>query len=164
MAASSLPKGLDITSWIMQGLASIVFLVMGAVPKLTGDPSAVQIFEKVGLGDAGMYATGVAELAAGVLILLPRTNWIGAGLGAMVMLGAIGSHLFTGLGIVPRFVNPETQAIEPNPMLFPFALLLLGLCLGVVALRRLHPSATASPAGDGDDDAASPARDAPESP
>jgi|GEM_PF-716604 len=140
MATSTLPRKLNITSWIMQGLAAIVFLAMGALPKLTGDPYAVQIFEKVGMGDAGMYATGVAELLAAVMLLIPKTNWIGAGLGALVMLGAIGSHLFTNLGIVPEFINPDTQAVESNPMLFPFALLMLGLCLGVFALRKLHPA------------------------
>lgn len=138
MANTSLPKKLDITSWIMQGLVAIVLLAMGALPKLTGDTYAVQIFEQVGLGDAGRYATGIAELAAGVLILLPKTNWMGAGLGAMVMLGAIGSHL-TKLGIVVEF-NGADGAIEKNPMLFPMALLVLGLCLGVFALRKLHPA------------------------
>ena len=141
MAASTLPKKLNITGWIMQGIAAIVFVGMGALPKLTGQYMPEQIFEKVGMGEAGMYATGVAELLAGVMILLPRTNWIGAGLGALVMLGAIGSHVFTGLGMSPSFINPKTGATESGAMLFPMALLLLGLCLGVIALRRLHPSA-----------------------
>lgn len=158
MAASSLPKKLNITSWIMQGITAIVFLGMGALPKLTGQYMPEQIFEKVGMGAVGMYGTGVAELLAGVLILLPRTNWIGAALGAMVMLGAIGSHLFTGLGISPTFINPNSGETESGAMLFPFALLLLGLCLGVFALRRLHPAATTAPAGD--DDAGEPGTDA----
>ncbi len=140
MANTSLPKKLNITSWIMQGLVAIVFIAMGAIPKLTGQYMPEQIFEQVGLGSAGMYATGVAELAVGILILLPKTNWIGAALGVLVMLGAIGSHLFTDLGISPVFINPETQAEEPMPILFPMALLMMGLCLGVFALRKLHPA------------------------
>ncbi|MCB9837787.1 MAG: DoxX family protein [Phycisphaeraceae bacterium] len=145
MTGAALPKPLNITSWIMQSVAAIVFLAMGAFPKLTADPYAVQLFEKVGLGEPGMYATGVAEFLAGVLILIPRTNWMGAALGALIMLGAMGSHLFTKLGMVPKFVNPQTQAVESNPLLFPFAMLLFGLCLGVVALRRLHPASAPAP-------------------
>lgn len=142
MANASLPKTLNVISWVMQGIVAIIFLAMGALPKLTGDPYAVQIFEQVGLGDAGRYATGVAELIAGALILIPKTNWIGAALGALVMLGALGSHL-TKLGVVVKFTNPDTGAIESNPMLFPIALLLLGLCLGVFSLRKLHPGSMA---------------------
>ena len=157
MANAALPKKLDITSWIMQGLVAIVFLAQGALPKLTGNDYSSQLFEMVGMGDAGMYATGVAELLTGVLILLPKTNWIGAGLGVMLMVGAIGSHLFTDLGIAPVFINPETQeAEEPMQVMFPMALLLLGLCLGVFALRKLHPGS----AGAGSAETEAPASDA----
>jgi hypothetical protein len=41
----------------------------------------------------------VAELVAAILILIPRTTWLGAGLALGVMAGAIVSHL-TILGLV----------------------------------------------------------------
>ena len=145
MQASALPKNLDITAWVMQGIVAIVFLAMGALPKLAGQYMPEQVFEQVGMGSAGMYATGIAELLAGILILIPRTNWIGAGLGAVVMVGAVGSHLFTDLGIRPEFFNPDTGETESGAMLFPMALLLLGLCLAVFSLRKLHPGGAVAP-------------------
>jgi uncharacterized membrane protein YphA (DoxX/SURF4 family) len=46
----------------------------------------------------GRIGTGVAELIASVLLLIPRTTWAGAFLGLGVMSGAIFFHL-TSLGI-----------------------------------------------------------------
>ncbi len=67
--------------------------------KFTGAPESIYIFETVGLEPFGRYASGVAELIASVLLLIPRTTWLGAVLGLGVIGGAIMSHL-TVLGIV----------------------------------------------------------------
>ena len=69
--------------------------------KFTGAEESIYIFTKVGLEPWGRYASGVAELFAAVLLLFPRTVWLGAAIAAGVMLGAIGSHL-TKLGIVVK--------------------------------------------------------------
>lgn len=66
--------------------------------KFTGAAESVYIFSTLGVEPWGRIGAGVVELIASVLILLPRTSWIGAGLALGVMLGAIGSHL-TILGI-----------------------------------------------------------------
>jgi hypothetical protein len=47
----------------------------------------------------GRIGSGVAELIAAILILIPPTTWLGAGLALAVMVGAIFSHL-TVLGVV----------------------------------------------------------------
>jgi uncharacterized membrane protein YphA (DoxX/SURF4 family) len=73
---------------ILLGAAMIFF----SIPKLTGDQQAIQTFSQLG-GDPLRYLTGVLELVSGVLLLIPRTALYGAGLTALVMLGAIGSHL-----------------------------------------------------------------------
>ncbi|GAB4022539.1 DoxX family protein [Spirosoma koreense] len=66
--------------------------------KFLAQPESVYIFSTLGIEPWGRIGSGLVELAASVLILMPRTSWIGAGLGLGVMLGAILSHL-TVLGI-----------------------------------------------------------------
>ena len=46
----------------------------------------------------GRIGSGVAELIAAILLLIPRTTWMGAVLGLGIISGAILSHL-TILGI-----------------------------------------------------------------
>ncbi len=45
------------------------------------------------------YLTGVGELTAAVLLLLPRTRLVGALIGLGLLVGAIGFHLSPWLGI-----------------------------------------------------------------
>ena len=75
----------------------------------------------------------VAELTAAVLLLLPRTAAWGGVFGAMVMVGAIGSHL-TKLGVVPEYVI-DGETVQ-NPLLFWLAVVLLALCAMTVVLHR----------------------------
>lgn len=67
--------------------------------KFTAHPDSVYIFEKVGLEPFGRIAIGTIELIAGILLLIPKTVWIGATLTLGVISGAILMHL-TQLGIV----------------------------------------------------------------
>ena len=94
----SLSTPLRVVSWICRIVAAVI-LLQTLYFKFTGAPESVYIFTKVGLEPWGRYASGVAELFAAILLLLPRTAVIGALLAAGVMVGAIGSHL-TKLGIV----------------------------------------------------------------
>ncbi|WP_299442166.1 DoxX family membrane protein [uncultured Aquimarina sp.] len=66
--------------------------------KFTAHPDSVYIFSKVGLEPYGRIAIGISELIAGVLILIPKTVWIGATLTLGVIGGAIFMHI-TKLGI-----------------------------------------------------------------
>jgi putative oxidoreductase len=66
--------------------------------KFTGAPESVHIFDTLGAEPYGRIGSGVAELVASVLILLPPTAALGALLSLGVMSGAILSHL-TVLGI-----------------------------------------------------------------
>lgn len=67
--------------------------------KFTAAPESVYIFETLGLGAAGRIGSGVVELIAAVLLLIPATTFFGSLLSAGTMFGAIVSHL-TVLGIV----------------------------------------------------------------
>ncbi len=75
-----------------------VILVQTLFYKFSAHPDSVYIFEKAGLGDAGRIGSGVAELIAAILILVPRTIWIGVTLSLGIISGAILTHL-TKLGI-----------------------------------------------------------------
>ncbi|HCD52366.1 MAG TPA: DoxX family protein [Balneolaceae bacterium] len=85
-------------SWILRIVAAII-LLQTLFFKFSGAPESIYIFETVGMEPWGRYASGVAELIAAILLLVPRTIWLGAMIGAGVMAGAILSHL-TILGIV----------------------------------------------------------------
>lgn len=66
--------------------------------KFTGAPESVYIFQTLGIEPWGRIGSGIAELVAAVLLLLPRTAVWGAVLSLGVISGAILSHL-TMLGI-----------------------------------------------------------------
>ena len=66
--------------------------------KFTGAEESVYIFTKFGIEPFGRIGSGIVELIASILILIPRTTLLGALLGAGTMLGAVFSHLFV-LGI-----------------------------------------------------------------
>ena len=80
-------------------VAAAVILLQTLFFKFTAAPESVYIFTKVGLEPWGRIGSGIAELIAAILILIPATTWLGAGLALAVMAGAIFSHL-TVLGIV----------------------------------------------------------------
>lgn len=86
-----------ILSWICR-IAAAVILVQTLFFKFTAAPESVYIFTKVGLEPWGRIGSGVAELIAAILILIPATTWVGAGLALAIMAGAIFSHL-TVIGI-----------------------------------------------------------------
>ncbi|MBL7807875.1 MAG: DoxX family protein [Saprospiraceae bacterium] len=66
--------------------------------KFTGAEESVWIFQQLGAEPWGRLGSGVAELICVILLLIPRTAWLGALLGLGVISGAIFSHLFL-LGI-----------------------------------------------------------------
>ena len=79
-------------------LVIAVILVQTLFFKFTAHPDSVYIFEKAGLGDAGRIGSGIAELIAAILLLIPRTIWVGALLSLGIISGAILTHI-TKIGI-----------------------------------------------------------------
>ena len=75
-----------------------VLLLQTLFFKFTAAPESVYIFESLGMEPYGRIGSGIAELIAAVLILLPRTTWLGALLSLGIIAGAIFFHLTT-LGI-----------------------------------------------------------------
>ena len=66
--------------------------------KFSAHPDSVYIFETVGLEPIGRIGIGILELIAGILLLIPKTVWVGASLTLGIIGGAIMMHL-TNLGI-----------------------------------------------------------------
>lgn len=66
--------------------------------KFSAHPEAVYIFTTLQMEPWGRIGIGVMELITSMLLLIPRTAWLGAGLALGLMTGAIFFHL-TKLGI-----------------------------------------------------------------
>ncbi|MGB3080937.1 MAG: DoxX family protein [Saprospiraceae bacterium] len=80
-------------------LVVAVILLQTLFFKFTGAAESKYIFETVGMEPWGRIGSGIVELIAAILILMPRTSWIGAILALGTVSGAIFFHL-TKLGIV----------------------------------------------------------------
>jgi hypothetical protein len=86
-----------IASWALRGIAAII-LLQTLFFKFTAAKESVYIFTTVGMEPWGRIGSGVVELIASILLLLPSTVAIGALLSLGVISGAIFFHL-TKLGI-----------------------------------------------------------------
>ncbi len=93
-------KASYIFSWILRITAASI-LLQTLYFKFSAHPESVELFTKLGVEPWGRIGTGVIELIAGILLLLPSTVLIGALLGIGLMMGAILSHL-TIIGIASK--------------------------------------------------------------
>jgi hypothetical protein len=84
-------------SWVLRLIVAAI-LVQTLYFKFTAAPESVYIFSKLGLEPWGRIGSGLAELIAAVLLLIPATVPYGALLALGVISGALVSHL-TKLGI-----------------------------------------------------------------
>ena len=83
------------TKSIINGTLRIVpalILLQTLFFKFSAAPESVYIFEQLGLEPWGRIGLGVIELIVAILILVPKTTWLGALLGIGIMLGALFSH------------------------------------------------------------------------
>ena len=103
--------------WILRLLAAII-LLQTLYFKFSAAEESVYIFTVLGMEPWGRIGTGVVELVAAVLILIPRTTAIGALIGLGVMSGALVFHL-SKLGIEVR---------DDHGQLFIYALLVFVSC------------------------------------
>ena len=78
--------------WIARIVAAII-LLQTLYFKFTGAKESVELFTKLGVEPWGRIGTGVIELIASALILIPATVWLGSLLAIGLMAGAIGSHI-----------------------------------------------------------------------
>jgi hypothetical protein len=93
-------NGMKIFDWVLRIIVALI-LFQTLFFKFTGAEESKYIFSTVlnpEMEAVGRIGSGVVELVAVVLLLLPRTVWIGAALAFGTIIGAIFSHL-TVLGI-----------------------------------------------------------------
>ncbi len=83
----------NILFWGARIIAAVI-LLQTLYFKFTGHPESVALFSKLGVEPWGRIATGIFELIASILLLLPATAFWGGLLGVGLMFGAISSHLF----------------------------------------------------------------------
>lgn len=114
-----------IMSWAFRLIAAII-LLQTLFYKFSAAPESVYIFSQLGIEPWGRIGTGIAELIIGILLLIPRTAWIGAVGGIGIIMGAILSHL-TVLGI-------EVQG--DGGTLFGLAVAVLVSCLVVLYVHK----------------------------
>ena len=87
-----LSKAQTVVSWLLQ-LAVAGILLQTLFFKFTGAEESVYIFSKLGAEPWGRLGSGVIELIASLLLLVPATAPVGAIVTMGVMAGAIMSHL-----------------------------------------------------------------------
>ena len=118
-------RNLSIVSWGLQLVAAAI-LFQTLFFKFTGAPESVYIFTTLGMEPWGRIGSGIVELIACVLLLVPRTVPVGAILALGVITGAIVSHL-TKLGIVVK---------DDGGLLFGLAVVVFLASAIVLVIRR----------------------------
>ena len=85
-------------SYFVARFAAAIIMVQTLYFKFTGSAESMYIFKTVGMEPWGRWLIGILELFASILLLVPRTAWLGGVIAVGLMIGAIGMHL-TILGI-----------------------------------------------------------------
>lgn len=107
-------------------LVAVVILLQTLFFKFTGAEESVYIFETLGIEPFGRISSGVVELIASILILIPITTLLGAILAIGTMAGAIVSHIFV-LGI---------EVKNDGGTLFILALITFSCCLYLILINK----------------------------
>ena len=122
-----LSKTLKVIDWILRIVVAVI-LLQTLFFKFTGARESVYIFSTLGVEPWGRIASGVVELIASILLLVPRTVVVGAILSLGTISGALMAHL-TMLGI-------KLTAVGDNGELFALAVVVFALSLVVLVIHR----------------------------
>lgn len=139
MTGRTLSGGTLILSWACRILAAII-LLQTLFFKFTGAPESIYIFTKLGefihgylsfvpvstAEIVGRIGSGVMELIASLLLLLPSSVWVGALLAMAATAGAILSHL--------TFLGTEVQG--DKGLLFGLAILVFVTSAIALSIHR----------------------------
>ncbi|MCH5600790.1 DoxX family protein [Niabella ginsengisoli] len=112
--------------WLLRIAVAFILINTVIMHKFRATEETLYIFETIGMEPYGRIATGIVELIAGILILIPRTSGYGALLGLGTMAGAIYFHLTT-LGI---------EVLGDGGELFYMAIGVFVACLVLVIIHR----------------------------
>jgi putative oxidoreductase len=120
-------KALRVADWILRIVVAVI-LLQTLFFKFSEAKESVYIFSALGAEPWGRIGSGVVELLASVLLLVPRTAVIGAILSLGTICGALMAHL-TRLGI-------KLTAVGDNGELFGLAVTVFVLSLIVIYVHR----------------------------
>lgn len=123
-----------ILSWLLRLVAAVI-LLQTLYFKFTAQPESVELFTKLGVEPWGRIGTGIMELIASVLLLLPSTIILGALLTAGLMFGAIVSHL-TILGIESKGDGGQLFTLAIIVMFCSIIILMLHKELFIALVRK----------------------------
>ena len=110
--------------WILRLIPAII-LLQTLYFKFTAQPESVQLFTIIGMEPYGRIGTGILELIASILILIPRYTGYGAILGLILMIGALYFHL-TKIGIY----------FNGDPLLFIYAVITFVFCAVLIYIHK----------------------------
>ncbi len=113
MKTNSLKK---IGTWVISILLGASFILAGW-PKIMPNESMLNRFESWGYSANFTVLIGLLELAAGILVLIPRAAFYGAIVIVVLMLGAVYTHVSTQIG---------------SPL---FAIIYFGMAVGLIFQR-----------------------------
>ncbi|MCB0296127.1 MAG: DoxX family protein [Calditrichaeota bacterium] len=116
-------------SWLLRLVAAAI-LLQTLFFKFTGAEESVKIFSALGVEPWGRIGTGMMELLAAVLLLVPRT----AAIGALFSLGVIGGALVSHLTVLGIFL--EKVGVNDGGTLFFLAVVVFLASLSVLYLHR----------------------------
>ncbi|WP_327730228.1 DoxX family protein [Streptomyces sp. NBC_00487] len=120
-------KGARISLRALQIVLALFYAFASALPKLIAHPSAVESFDTLGWGSAGMYTIGALELAGAIGLLIPALAPVAA-----VSLGA----LMVGAFITQITAFDGEYAATPLILIVPLALIAWVRRQDVAGLRR----------------------------
>ena len=114
----------SIAIWILRLIPAII-LLQTLYFKFTAHPESVKLFTEIGMEPYGRIGTGILELIASILILIPRFTGYGAILGLILMTGALYFHL-TKIGIY----------FNGDPLLFIYAVITFVCCAILIFIYK----------------------------
>ncbi|MET9115155.1 DoxX family protein [Streptomyces longwoodensis] len=98
----------------LQVLLALFYAIASALPKLIALPAAVEAFDQLGWGTAGMYIVGALELAGAVALLVPVLQSVAAIALSGLMMGAF---------VVQLTAFDGENAATPLVLIVPLALI-----------------------------------------
>ena len=132
-------KALYILDWLIRIVVAVI-LLQTLYFKFTGAKESVYIFSTLGAEPWGRIGSGLFELVASILLLIPRTAALGAVLVFGTSCGALFAHL-TMLGIKLTAVGDHGELFALAVTIFVGSLLALYLHRGQLPVvgPRLFP-------------------------
>lgn len=115
----------NISKWLLR--LTVAIILLQTLPfKFGAHPDSVKLFSALGIEPWGRIGTGIFELIAAILILIPKTSVYGALLTVGLMFGAIASHVLV-IGI---------NFNEDGGGLFQLALVTLFAAIALLVLSK----------------------------